>query len=650
MQVRLAKLRLMIGQPMQVGLLVSGALLLAWLTLALAFQLPAGLNLDVGGALRRSASGAVGASSYDGPYLRGFHAPEPARLTPEATTTFRWTRPQAEVRVPALGPGPWLVTMRLSSGRADGSPADLQLGMGDQMLQIQQPAAWRTVRLLAPGRSGGELLLRLETGTYQTPDDPRPLGVVVDGIDIQQQGWRPWLPLATWALLAGALLILALGGLLAGLSAEALAAGILMLGATGALVLAQWRTALTLFAPTLFGVALAALMLMLVIGAVGSLLASRSTLSHDGLWPVAGLIALGLLIRLAGLRHPQQISSDVGLHIHNLENLAMPGEVFFTEMLTCEAGHRPAPYPPGFYILLAPLLLLVQDHHLLMEAGAALADTLVIGAIWYLVRQGSGSQRAALLASALYLAPPPLLSALGVGEMANVGGQAMALAAVTLALPIVGSGITRGNIGALLLLLTAGMLGHLGVAASFGLLLGCWGALLIIVERSRVGLWLLLAGAGAAALALLLYYSAFIGDPALEVPPTPGCPPDVALRTKLGWLASAVLSIWSITPPLILAVGLAGTVLARRRGPQLGLLLPAWWVATLLSLSTILFSVQTVRWQHFLYPALAAGGGLLLAALWERGRAWRLAAGALLAYALLYGLIFWARHIAMYLH
>jgi len=107
--------------------------------------------------------------------------------------------------------------------------------------------------------------------------------------------------------------------------------------------------------------------------------------------------------------------------------------------------------------------------------------------------------------------------------------------------------------------------------------------------------------------------------------------------------------------PLDVLLGLSGLVLAVRslrehRQASLPALLLALWCSTLAALGTLLWTGQTVRWQAFLFPALAIGGGLSLHTLWRRKGVARSLAYGVLVLAILRGATLWYSQIATAYH
>lgn len=630
-------------QTIWIGGVVIG-LLLCWLAL----QRPISFTLDIGGDLQRGAADEVSAPVYDAPYLEGVHAPEPATLDVTTTETYRWSYPQATIHVPGLGGGSWATALRIAPP-ADTQPA-LTLSLNQQPLHVALPSAARTLHLLTPPDRTGAVTLDLQAPAYLPPGDQRELGVRLEHLAIAPLTTRLYLPWTLLGALGGTLILLGAGALLSGLRPRVTAAIVLAVGAAMALTLSLERTTLTIFAGTLLAVSAAALLVLLVGRSIGWELARNRPLDRREVALVAGLTALAFGIRLAGLRHPQANFSDLQLHVNNLEEVTA-GRVIFTEGLPCRAGGGRSPYPPGTYLVLLPFQLLTPSsaaHRLVVQAGNTLLDALTIPLLWAALRQVAGpGSRIPLLAAALYLLPLPMLRAMNIGEFANVGGQALALPAVLGLALWLGTGTSGRWRAPLLVALLVAALSHSGVLISVALWGACCWLLLLAQRRWQVAWQLSWLGGAALLTAAVLYYSAFLGDPTLRGT-NPDCPVPTPLLAKLSNLGRSVISPDSLTPPWLMLLGAVGAALAPRRLPALALPLQAWLLAALLSQVSLLWSEQTVRWQHFVFPALCIGGGITLAALYER-RGWgRWTATLMLSFVLIAALVFWIAQIATY--
>lgn len=630
------------------ALVIVGAVLFSIVLCWLALQRPARFALDIGGDLQRSVAGDVSAPVYDAPYLANVHEPEPATLDATTSETYRWSYPQASIAAPGLSGGPLLAALRVAP--PPGQPPTLRLAINRQPLTAALSLAPRTLHLLAPATPNGALTLDLDAPAYQPPNDARELGVRLDRLTVTPLAVRIYLPWRLLGAFGATLALLAAGARLSGLGARTAAAIALAAGVTLALALSLERTTLTIFALPLLAVSAAAFALLALGRIVGGWATRRTDITARETALAAGLTALAFGLRLAGLRHPQANYSDLQLHVHNLEGVT-DGMVFFAEGLPCRAGGGRSPYPPGSYLALLPLQLVTSDssaHQLLVQAGNSVLDSLTVPLLWITLRLAAGAgSPVPLLAAALYLLPLPMLRAMNIGEFANVGGQALALPAVLGLSLWLGCGRPAGWRPLLLVALTIAALGHSGVLISVGL----WGAccwLILLAQRRWQAAWQL-AWLGGAALIVAgaLFYSAFLGDPTLAGT-DPNCPIPTPLTAKLSAVAQSVLSLGSVTPPWLLLLGLIGVALAPRRLPALALALQAWFLGALLSQVSLLWSEQTVRWQHFLYPALCIGAAIALAALADRARWGRWAAAALLGLTLGAALIFWIVQIVSY--
>ncbi len=655
-------------------LLLFSSLLLWWL----AYQVPLHARLAIGGDLvshRRED---------DAPFLRGFHASEPASDTTWQWWTlapsyaYRWAMPDARIVLPGVGGGPWLLTLVAASGRPDGQPAlsVWQAGTAPTRM-VTIDATPRRYTLLVPADAGGNVWLHMQTEPLRAPTDPRALGFTLQAVELTPLTGGVRVP--AWGVLAQLALLLLLGYGLARWLVLDRRGALVLAGGVGlllAVLVAGWRLPLTLGLPALLAVEAGCVLLAgigwLALGGWQQRTASRwgwrlaasprllATTRPCG--AVLALVLLAFVIRTAGMLHPHARFSDHRLHANNLLEVAL-GQIFFTEGLPAEAGGGQAPYPPGVYLVLAPAMLLLSDdidtRVRLVQVGVALLDSMVLLLLWLLLRRAGSGQRVALLGAALYLAPPPMLVSFSIGEYANIGGQVLALPALAwlvLAPP------QRVAVGVFGVLVAIGLLGHFGVAISLVAALAAAWLIGLTAWRMLPRCTLmrppaLAVGAGSGGvLAAALYYSAplFVTIFAArlggvtDVPAAPTAP----LADRITGLVAGLFPPWSYLYPLLLAVGITGMGLwwQRKNVPLLAWLLLVWWGGTLFSLALLLVAQQGVRWEHFVYPAVCLGAGLALVGLARRGRAGGVVAGAGLLAILCYGLHRWMTQIIDYLH
>ncbi|MFP4439199.1 MAG: hypothetical protein ACLFVO_18315 [Chloroflexaceae bacterium] len=704
------------GMPVLIGqradLRALGFLLLLGLLLwTLAYQVPPYLHLAVGGDSNTQRR------EDDAPFLVGVNASEPAQKgrfdwwNLDAGNSYRWVTRAAALELPGLGGRRWRMTLIASSGRPDGTPAISTWTTGAQTIpELVIMAAPRAYHILADTSAMGDLRLELQTQSYTATNDPRDLGFVLYDVRVAPLTTGPRLPApAQFGWLTATLLLLYPLARWLGLALRPTLALALAYLLVTALLLATHRFALTLFTPTMAGLALGgwalALLLRIPYAVHQSLRSTRSALDTEALRrdrqynAVVALLLLACAIRLGGMLHPHARFSDHRLNANNLLEVAL-GNIYIMEGLPADAGGGDAPYPPGVYLILAPLQLFaapdIDSRVLLVQSGVALLDSLVLALLWMLLRQAGLGMRAALFGAAFYLAPAPLLVSFSIGEYANIGGQALLLPALALLawssarMPTVTPATTlTGDVEDLadeprgytrtrwwLPLLGVGLLGHLGVALSAGLLLVSAGGLGVVewVRRwtpgrgghfFRVGA-LMRGGILAIIVVGGLYYSAprfapFFAGRLAGNGASNGMPEMSPLPAISQIIGNTLARYQQLMPFLAITglVGLAGWLLllqmCRRRPAVRGLvaLLTAWWFGTLVAvigLPLLMGASQGIRWPHFLYPALCLGAGPVLAALWRRGLAGQLVAITILLTTLSYGLSVWISQIRDYLH
>ena len=664
------------------ALLASG--LLAW---SAAYQVPFTQMLSIGGDLERQRR------HDDAPFFRAINSSEPAdqlvdptrpECAGEPTPTglgcmiwwwelaertgkrpYRWTSDETHFVLPGVGPGRYLIELH-AVGAPGGTPVTWESNGGPRYTLSIPEGIPRRYYLLTGSGPNDELRLVMRATSFTDPSIDRELGFVLYALYTQAlpAPWRlpAWPQLAWLALITTAIYLwaLAAGSKLRG----AVTLGLLALvSATYSLIF--HRSALTLFTPLV--ASLCSLSASVTIGAAwferrtGRMVAA-----------VTALVMAAFTLRVAGMLHPHAIFSDTALQANKLFEASL-GRIFLSAGLPSGAGGGMAPYPPALFILLIPFQLVGSEDHanriLLVQIGSALLDSLVVALLWFLLLRSGLGHRAALFAAALYLLPVAALESFSIGELANLGGQALAMPFLALLALGFASPHTDRPLRSLTLLtlaLTIALVAHSGVTLSVG-------ALVAVAWVMALASWLLrrpwpispwrlgLVAAISLSSVLISYYSAPIylerimsGVDGGSMGRSVGA---VVSETGLGLLGVIPPHARARSLPTLLSLSaLAGLALlwvtpdhhvGRLR---LRAILAAWWVATLLTQGLLLFAEQGLRWALFLYPALALTAGPLLAALWSRGRAGRLVAWLLLAAIVIFGLTQWILQLRDYIH
>lgn len=624
-------LRLVVAPRVQLPLLLACAAfgaLLVW-QVRLPFQ------LDIG-------------SPNDDPYLVNWHASE---STSDAAFTYRWSRGQSEVLVPAFGATRTTLTLRLRGAPySQGTPpaATIDFGAGPRQVALAAEPRDYTFDVPASAFNDGGLRVTIASPTLRPTGDNRDLGVLLDRVSLHDAVAPLGLIVPPVRLLLTLLLL------------TTLAYGVvtLVFREPGPAAIAGWATVaavltfavrsrfdLGLFVPALAGVAAGT-----AAGCTAALYLAR-WLHRRYRWSapesavrlVVLIASLQFLVLLLGMRHPQFRSSDLMLNVHRLE-FVREGKWVFSLALP---GPRAilAPYPPAFYAVMMPFSSWI-DAALLVEVTATLVTVAGVPLTFVLARRLTGSDGPALWAAGAFTLAPVTYEMASAGNFANLYAQGVAnLYLVALILLV--ARWTRPLVAALLsALLAVALLGHFGVflallALGPLMLLAVWVGSPPGVRKRRA---LALGGSYIAALALAwtLYYRfqapLFADYLRLALASTSGGGQDSAPRIpfarRLLFEWRGALASWG---SIGVGVGLAGSVLLARLDRSITRALASAWLG-----STLLFAVVavvvglSVRYGLFVLPPFAAAAGL---AFTRVARARRIA-GPVLA-SLLTGLWLW---------
>lgn len=582
----------------------------------------------------------------DLPFLSGFNDPEVL-----GDDSFRWSRAESRITLPGIGLRATLLSLDIVSHQGQwqpGAPATLALRLPDGAtvpIALRREAA-RYLVYVPPGTSiDGVLRVALTTAPWQQPGDRRELGFALGQLvrvaSVQPGGLVvPGAAMLAWPL---ALVLLWLALRIMGFAP---------------------REALWLLGP----LALLVPLLLLIDGprlAFGSLWSIQAGLlcvlsSAAGAWLAPPLLAwlgatppprmlrwLLLLVTISfalkyGARlYPESMRGDIQLHV-NRYNAAIAGELYVV------AKHRglPFPFPPGLYVLLAPLTLTGLHIRTVFEVATGLFEASTVLLLYVLGVRAAGSARIGLLAGAIYALTAAGFMTSWFAFETQVAAQWFSIVLLVL-LVLRWPHYDDARTGLLLAIVLAGVfLGHIGLfinTSLLGLLLVplLWWRARAAGERRSIRA-LAIVGVVMAAFVALCYYSAFMevvidqvgGVAAGGLNGATGREP-IPRSTSLQvlWQGGLITHYGFFPVPL----ALVGALLLGRGKRGYTIVPPLLWGTLLVSatqgaLPFLTLSSITTRWLMFSAWAIALAGALGLALLWRRGRSARLVALAMTAY------------------
>lgn len=626
-------------------------------------------------ALRWARPALLNFGPNDADYVRGFRADWEL----DGRTRFHWTTRSATVSLPLYLRGGGFL-LRLRARRHFVEPAHVRLTSEGRTVGLFELAAdprvaYRVIEVSLPRLEGREpFTLLIDSAS----ENPRPLGIALDWMELERRGPSAAFKLSTSArfsiLLAVTVLFLVprLAGLpsaWAFVSACALALGA-SLGTAWDVIAAE--RIVRQGAPAFAAVALATLVLVRWLRSAGFL--GTGTRVSAGILTLVVLLALA--IRLTLLLHPQFYYPDVKVHGLFAWHLAKDGAKAFLRDFTAhqfrlslglqmENGHWYAfPYPPAFYFLCWPLLRFARYRpEVAVSVLAAVVNSLEALVVFALARRLGRTTRTALGAALALSLLPIFLARLTLAYFPALVGHALDAVVILFLLSRLADLDRPRVVLGLGALLAIALLTYTQSLLNFGLLLPLFLLLQALLDRAP-GAWrrsagLAAAGVLGAVLALVVFYGRYVpvfldmrrGVPMAEehvlldkprAPNAPELPPEEPNDPYAGpgldlWrgvqkAGSRLLIFYGWFAPLVVA----GVVLAARRLEPQAARFAAAWAATYLLLNLAsggLPGPNLFRYNkdlEIVAPLCCVGLATLGFWLWDRGRAWRLPA---LAYA-----------------
>lgn len=620
---------------------------------AVAYQYKTTYTVDVGG-LRDDA------------YVSGFYAKEPA---PSALVsgggpgyTYRWSGARSELILPGIGNEPVQLTISTVAGRPSGETPPVTITARGQTFSLQARNDLHSDTFLV-GRGDpleGDFRITISSPTFSTPTDPRKLGIVVDRIAVApaSYGMRPPVipPLTTMLGLLAGLIATYLASLVA---VRSRATALWLVGVASVAVgieIVFSRTELGFLAGQLPSVGGWALGLALL-GRAGleGLARPRTAAASFVVGAGAAAFVLAFVLRFAGLTYPQFLTSDIMLHVHNVQKV-IQGQWVFPGFLP---DGTPVPYPPAYYLILSllswPLGGSDEAISLLLKWSASLLDaSTCLGLAWAGWRVWGG--RVGGFAALAYAVSPSPYDLFSAGNYSNLFGQSVLnitllgglilLAARPDSRTALRAGLLAAGFGLTMLGHYGMMLGTLAILGLFGV----WALATIARRRPPGNVWWLF---GAAALALTLsfglYYWRFVAEMWNQfggIFQRLGGQRATSVQTQLpatfGKLGGKIGELVGV-PAVFFAAG--GAALENNVSSPAGALLFSWLAAGALFALLDQAVGDALRWYYLAAAAVSLAVGQFMSRLWARGGRARLFIRLALVAMLMQSLTYWVGNL-----
>lgn len=586
---------------------------------------------------------------------RGFYSSER-----DGDVALAWTAGEATLSPAGLNRADrWTCVVRFRSGRPPDLPRATLLVTVDGAPAASAPApdTFEDLEFAIPSSGGAGAVIGFSSTPSFTPGtaDTRELGVQVDRIRCEPASTWSWPPAAVArdVAIAGAafaFVSVAAGGSLAGALIAALAAaiGAAMMLTIGAAFFTGYSIVLSRAA---LGSAAGVGLLL-----VGLPLATRQRLSP---WARFAILTAGLalFLKIIALMHPAKPIIDAMFHAHRLEWVAA-GRWAFTQPFV---GGVEMPYAIGLYVFALPWMWTTADHVALIRIVTATVDVSASLLLYPLVRRVWDDRRVAALAVlGTQVAPLPYVI-LGNANLANLFGQALALATVVIAVAMQVEFRRVVHWLVFVVVLAWALCSHVSTATTLACTLAVLAVLLFVsgdaaLRRRASGI----AGgvAAAATAAWVIYYRHFVDEfraafgrmfsqsqaAGGEVAAT--AEGYMTVPERVGNLFEQIVVSAGI-PLLVLAAAGLVVLLRERRQDALTFALAAWFVVWLVfSASTVFARVDAeyVRYAAEFLGRINLATMPLVAILAARGAgaAWKVESGRLAARGVVLLLILWA--------
>jgi len=579
----------------------------------------------------------------------------PAERDEATGLTFAWTGRDVALRLPGLDRRvPWSADFRVRGGRrnAADNPAMEFAVDGVRVLVEQSRTDFIDVHLTIPPRADrprGVLITMQVSHTFVPgPDDPRPLGVMLDKVTVQPDGLAvPPGHAFTGAMTSGAALATAIA-LLGVTPGSAIGAAILLAAGQGAII-ARGFGPYTGFPDVVARLAIAIGVALVVI--VFSIEYVRGTRFRNTARFAAAFTASALFLKLLVLLHPDMPLGDALFQAHRFQEV-LRGNYYFTSIAP---GNYLFPYAPGLYMAASPFADFVRRETgdvVLLRIVVAATDAAVGALLYAVVVSAWSDRRAGAFATAVYqLLPLDFMVAAG-GTLTNAFAQSVAVVSFAI---MAASWLRLERIAAVAVLTAALLYAFLSHTSTFAILAATTFVVALTVwwrggptMRSRA-VAVLVAGVAAIALAVVIYYAHFMDTYRTEFArissETVAAAPDAGGRS-IGYRAYMVwpyVRDYFGTPVLLLVAYGAWNLWRQGARDRLTLTIAGWSITCLVFLVIGIVTPVDMRYYLAALPAIAILAAAGASAGWSAGSTYRVCTVALLAWSTWLGVGTWWR-------
>jgi hypothetical protein len=595
----------------------------------------------------------------DAQFLGSFYPPGPIqdKPFPGRKDFARWSRAQTSfIDVAGIGRRGVVIEFEVVSHRAQwdraAPPTVIQLRSGERAIApmtLRLEGAYYRLYLPPEALDDGRLRLSLYTDEWRSQgnDRDRKLGVAIARQVSIHSAHTPGIVAPDRQMLWGwtqGLVLLWLAVRVAGFAAGHTLGLLLPLAAGLPLLLLIDALRVGLTGDWLLSAGMLSLLTAVVsAGVVPPLLRRAGALPSAGLlcWLIL-LMVISFALKYGGRLFPGSMPGDLQLHVNRYTG-GLHGQLYL------EAEHRglPFPFPPGLYLILAPLTLLGPTIRDLFQYTAGIFEASAVLLIYLIVVYGGGNKPLGVVAAAVYALTSAGYMLIWHSFQTHIGAQWFQTALMLVLVASWPRYRERGAWAIIAVLTALVFLSHIGQFLNT-LLLGLLVAP-VLWFRSRTSpqersgaTWLLIAGIAAGAVSGLFYYSAFV-DRIWEqtmIATTSGLitltgkrpiPPEETLQVLWN---GGLITHFGFFPVALAAPGAVLLALRlKRRTPLLTLI----WLTFAISLTQALLPLWTLsalstRWFTFATWAIAITGACVFLALWRRGRSARLVTLAIAAY------------------